>query len=450
MSLFKGFFARPEDFGLKPGAYRYDGSGDLKGHRFHLRVDSAGKGVLLIDASKIVFLNGTALDYLRCCLEGKSETDASQYMRIRYKHLSKDTAKRDYGRVRSQLLDYLKGDETVVQIIGTESPTIGADEMPSPYRMDLALTYRCQNDCGHCYNETKDKAELTLEQWKTVIDRLWAVGIPHVVFTGGEPTLYPGIEELIAKSEEHGQITGMITNGRTLARPGYLSGLVRLGLDHVQITVLSHKQTVHDRLSGCNGAWKETVEGLKAAIAEDLYVSTNTTIMRSNCRDVEATMRFIIGLGVKNIAFNSIIRSGKGEEAEAITFDELKDLLKKLRTIAVENNVKLIWYSPTPYCEFNPVNAGLGIKQCTACALNMAIEPDGTVLPCQSFYEPLGNMTTDPWDRIWNHELCRKIRERGYLDGKCVACDLKQVCGGGCPLSREHGDYVCLDRHSSM
>lgn len=450
MTPFKDFFARPEKVGLTQGTYKFDGRDDLKGHRFHLRVDAQGKGVLLIDASKIIFLNGTALDYVRCYLEGKNDSEAASYMRIRYKHLGKQAAKDDYVKVREQLKTYLKGEETVIQVIGAEGPAIGADDMPAPYRMDLALTYRCQNDCGHCYNETKEKKELAVDEWKSVIDKLWRAGVPHIVFTGGEPTLYRGLEELIARSEEHGQITGMITNGRSLGTPGYLSNLVRLGLDHVQITVLSHDPKVHDKLSGCKGAWNETIAGLKAAVAEDLYVSTNTTIMKSNAAGVEETMRFIIRLGVKNIAFNSIIRSGRGEQADAITFEELDRILAKLQAIAHESGVKLIWYTPTPYCEFNPVNKGLGIKQCTACTLNMAVEPDGAVLPCQSYYEPLGNLLTDPWEGIWNHELCQKIRRRGYLDGKCVECDLKQVCGGGCPLSREHGDYVCLDRHSSM
>ncbi len=450
MMPLKDFFAKPDKVGLKPGTYKYDGKQDLSGHRLHLRVDSSGKGALLIDASKILFLNGTALDYVRCHLEGKTESETTSYMKIRYKHLKKETAKQHYHHVKEQLVRFVEGEETVIQVIGAEGPAIGADEVPAPYRMDLALTYRCQNDCGHCYNESKEKSEMPVDQWKAVIDRLWTAGVPHIVFTGGEPTMYPQLEELIVKSEACGQITGMITNGRTLGAPGYLPNLVRLGLDHVQITVLSHDSAVHDRLSGCEGAWGETIEGLKAAVAENLYVSTNTTIMRSNADGVEETLRFLMGLEVKNVAFNSVIRSGRGEQADAITFDELDRLLARLGAIAKEGGVRLIWYTPTPYCEFNPVNKGLGIKQCTACTLNMAIEPDGTVLPCQSFYKPLGNILADPWESIWDHELCKKIRSRGYLDGKCVDCDLKQVCGGGCPLSREHGDYVCLDRHSSM
>jgi radical SAM protein with 4Fe4S-binding SPASM domain len=440
----------PASLGLGPGTYRYDGKGELAHHRFHLRVDSQKKGVLLIDASKLVFMNGTAIDLVRCALEDRTPEDAVRYMTRRYRNVKKDTISADYSKIRSQLSGFLKGNADVIRTLGTENPSIGADNLPSPYRMDLALTYRCQNDCGHCYNETKDKNELTVEQWKTVIGRLWDEGIPHIVFTGGEPTLYTGLDQLIAKSEEFGQVTGLVTNGRGLGKPGYLKDLVKLGLDHVQITVLSSREVMHDKLTGAAGSWSETIQGLKTALNEDLYVSTNTTIMRENLDDMEKTMRFLIELGVKNIAFNVIIRSGKGESAEGISFDEVCEILKKLKAIAVESGINMIWYSPTPYCEFNPVNQGFGIKQCTACSINMAVEPDGTVLPCQSYYEPLGNILTDPWEKIWNNSLCKEIRERKNLDPKCADCQLRQVCGGGCPLAKAHGEYLCLDRHSSM
>jgi len=440
----------PEELGLKPGTYRYDGEGSLARHRFHLRVDSERKGVLVIDASKLVFLNGTALDYMRCLLEGKNAGEAYAYMRRRYKGLKRSVAVKDYSGVEDRLLRFLSGEESVMDSAGPVGYTMGSDDMSSPYRMDLALTYRCQNNCGHCYNVTKDMKEMSVQDWVTAMDRLWHAGIPHIVFTGGEPTLYDGLDELIAHSERLGQITGLISNGRNLSRPGYLGSLVSRGLDHVQITVLSHDPAMHDRLVGAEGAFHETVSGLKTAVAEDMYVSTNTTIMRSNIDHVKDTFRFLVGLGVRNIAFNSIIRSGKGVQAEGVTYQELAPLLEELKELASDSDTNLIWYSPTPYCEFNPVNMGLGMKQCTACSLNMAVEPDGTVLPCQSYYEPLGNLLTDDWDRIWTHPLCERIRNREYVEERCRSCEMLQLCGGGCPLSLGHGDYTCLDRHSTM
>ncbi|OPY33148.1 MAG: pyrroloquinoline quinone biosynthesis protein PqqE [Methanomassiliicoccales archaeon PtaU1.Bin124] len=436
--------------GLRQGVYKFDGTGDLKGHRFHLRVDSASTGSLLVDASSIIFLNGTALDYVRCALEDRTEKAAVKYMRRRYKGLDRSRAAEHFASMKRQLTTYLAGKDEILRMIGPDKPTIGKDDFPAPYRMDLALTYRCQNKCSHCYNEPRELKELTVEQWKQVIDKTWDLGIPHIVFTGGEPTLFDGLADLVARSELHGQVTGLVTNGRSLAKDGYLHDLVVKGLDHVQITVLSSNAPLHDRLVGEVGAWKETIAGLKVALQEKMYVSTNTTIMRSNLGDLEATMRFLISLGVEHVAFNGIIRSGKGVDAEGVSFAELTEALMLLKRIADENHVRLIWYTPTPYHELNPINFGLGIKQCTACSLNMAVEPDGTVLPCQSFYEPLGNILGDPWEKIWDHDLCKRIRERRYLDGKCPTCGMKDVCGGGCPLAREHGDYICLDRHSSM
>ncbi len=427
---------------------KYQGFGKLEGHRFHLRIDSESKGVLLVDASRLIFLNGTAVDYVRAILEGQEPGKAFRLMKRKYRGFRRQDFNKDYNRVKQQLVNYLAGDYEIIENVGTESPLVGADELPSPYRMDIALTYQCQNKCQHCYNEPSSRPELAPSEWEKNLEWLWDAGIPHIVFTGGEPTLYQGLRELIRKSEELGQITGLITNGRSLARVGYLTELVNAGLDHVQITLLSHNREVHDQLVGSQGAWEETVGGIRSALRNDIYLSTNTTIMRSTLDGIGDTMHFLMELGVRNIAFNALIRSGKGKDAEGITFEELAAILTRLKAIADEKEINLIWYAPTPYCEFNPINYGLGIKQCTACSINMAMEPDGTVIPCQSYYQPLGK-AGDNWQDIWDHELCRKIRNREYMPEKCQGCDLWQLCGGGCPLSIEHGDYLCGDRFSN-
>jgi radical SAM protein with 4Fe4S-binding SPASM domain len=97
----------------------------------------------------------------------------------------------------------------------------------------------------------------------------------------------------------------------------------------------------------------------------------------------------------------------------------------------------LIWYTPTQYCQFDPTQQNLGVKGCTAALYSMCIESNGDVLPCQSYYTPLGNMLDNDWDSIWNHELAVRLRERQGLPGKCDGCDLVAECGGGCPLQFE-------------
>ena len=93
--------------------------------------------------------------------------------------------------------------------------------------MDLAITYRCNDDCARCYNaRLRNYPECSTDRWKTVLDRLWEAGIPHIVFTGGEPTLREDLPELVAHAGKNGQITGMNTNARRLHDANYLGQLV--------------------------------------------------------------------------------------------------------------------------------------------------------------------------------------------------------------------------------
>ncbi len=132
----------------------------------------------------------------------------------------------------------------------------------APYRMDLALTYRCNNDCAHCYNaRERNFPELDTEHWNKILDKLWDLGVPHIVFTGGEATLRNDLPELIAHAESNGQITGLNTNARRLADMNYVQQLVEAGLDHVQITVESCDEQIHDEMVRAKGAFRQTIAG---------------------------------------------------------------------------------------------------------------------------------------------------------------------------------------------
>jgi radical SAM protein with 4Fe4S-binding SPASM domain len=111
--------------------------------------------------------------------------------------------------------------------------------------------------------------------------------------------------------------------------------------------------------------------------------------------------------------------------------------------------MRMIWYTPTQYCEFNPIELDLGVKQCTAGKYNLAVEPDGTVIPCQSFYRPVGNMLADDWDRMYNGEFLTSLRDREWRMEKCAGCQWLATCGCGCPLQVTEDSFCCPDRLSN-
>jgi radical SAM protein with 4Fe4S-binding SPASM domain len=313
----------------------------------------------------------------------------------------------------------------------------------APYRLDLALTYRCNNDCAHCYNVAphsplQQARELTTDDWKKILDKAWALGIPHIIFTGGEPTLHPDLPELIAHAESNGQITGLNTNARRLSDERFVNRLVESGLDHVQITLESSRPEVHDEMVRAKGAFQQTVKGIRNVLATPLYVMTNTTMLRTNVHTIPETLDFLAELGVPTIGLNALIYSGRGAKVgTGLKEAELSSLLDVARRKTEVQGQRLIWYTPTQYCNFDPVQMDLGVKGCTAALYNMCVEPDGGVLPCQSYYHQLGNLLTDEWDSIWNHELAVRLRERKGLPEKCNGCLLLAECGGGCPLMFE-------------
>lgn len=420
-----------------PQLYHYVHQGTGERSRIHLRVDPDGNGLLMINASRVMHLNPTATLMARLALEGQTEDQAISALVSSYR-VESSQARQDYVHFRQQLDELVRPDGACpVHEMELEITAPFSARPTAPYRMDLALTYRCNNDCAHCYNaRERSFPEMSTVQWKQVLDRLWELGIPHVVFTGGEPTLRNDLPELIAHAEHNGQITGLNSNARRLSDPDYVHRLVDSGLDHVQITVESHDPEIHNRMVHGSGAWKQTIAGLENALDSPLFVMTNTTMLQENAPFLADTLHFLAAKGVPTIGLNALIYSGHGlTVGTGLNEKDLLPLLDIARQITEENQQRLIWYTPTQYCHFDPMQLELGVKGCTAALYNMCVEPDGSVLPCQSYYHSLGNLLRDPWDSIWKHDLSIQLRERKYMPAKCANCALQTECGGGCPLS---------------
>lgn len=425
-------------------------------YRLHLRVDEGGNSILSINASRILHLNGTATDFARLIIEGRSKDEAVNKVRKRYR-VGKKKAASDYDKL-IEIIESITESEDICPISYLNVERIEPFTTPTgaPYRVDLALTYGCNNDCGHCYvgsgemgGRELDVAELDTESWKGILEVLWGLGIFHVAFTGGEATLREDLPDLVGAAEDLGMVTGLLTNGRRLSDKSYLSRLIDEGIDYFQITLESNNKDIHNEMVGAD-AWDETVSGIRNATKSPIHTITNTTITKKNVGTLSKTIDFIASLGVDAFAMNGIIYTGGAASGEmAISEDELKDVLVEVTESARRNDLRFIWYTPTQYCRFDPMEMDLGIKQCTAGKYNMAIEPNGDVLPCQSWFEPIGNILKDDWEAIWNNELLVSIRERKFVPEKCHNCDLLPICGGGCPLELKYETYVCAESMSN-
>src|SRR5574342_669057 len=337
--------------GPSSGLYHYVRENEHEKSRIHLRLDDDGTGTLIVNANRLMHLNSTAALMAYLLLENTEEKSAIRAIQRAYR-VSVSQARADLSAFRLQLSELIRPDGVCpVHELELDSLMPFSARPSAPYRMDLAVTYRCNNDCAHCYNaRERNFPELRTAQWFRILDQLWALGIPHIVFTGGEATLRNDLPELIQHAESNGQITGLNTNARRLSDEKYAQTLIDAGLDHVQITVESCNEQIHDQMMRTKGAFKQTIEGLKNVLATRLYVMTNTTMLRTNVHKIPDTLDFLAELGVPTIGLNALIYAGQGlTVGTGLRESELQPILDMAVQKTGTRGQRLIWYTPTRY-----------------------------------------------------------------------------------------------------
>ena len=299
-----------------------------------------------------------------------------------------------------------------------------ADKMAGPLRMDLMVSsmtkngnWNCSQKCKICYAAEQKQAEvpeLATNEWIYILDKLWNEAyVSQVTFTGGEPTRRDDLVELITMARRF--VTRLNTNGLKLADKNYCQELYDADLDSLQITFYSSDPEIHNELVGIEGGWEKTVEGIKNALETGLNVSINTPIV-SNNQDYVSTLKFLHELGVTYVTCSGVIHTGNAvnEECDELTTVRLTRILKEATKYCAESKMEISFTSPGQVSERVLRQLKLEVPCCGACISNMAIAPNGNVVPCQSWLEDnasLGNILGPKWDEIWNSEKAQKIKK---------------------------------------
>ena len=312
--------------------------------------------------------------------------------------------------------------------------------MTAPHRMDLMISamtdeqgkWQCNQKCVFCYAAGQEMAktkELTTRQWKRAIDRLEGARVPMVTFTGGEPTQRADIVELVGYAKR--MVTRLNTNGVNLT-PELVQQLKVAGLDSVQVTLYSHDEKVHNALVGSEHH-ADTVQGIRNAVAAGLDISINTPLCKKN-RDYEKTLAFIHSLGVRFVTVSGLICTGMAginHREYDLSAGELFEIVKSAKEFCNGHEMEMDFTSPG-LIEAEKLEAlGMNVPMCGACLSNMAVAPDGTVVPCQSWLggnASLGNILTDPFKRIWKAPLCRQLR--AMTEEQALNCPFRAQKGG--------------------
>lgn len=309
-----------------------------------------------------------------------------------------------------------------------------------PVLSEVALTYRCNLRCTFCYaGENRESAEdeLSTEQFAIILKKIrHEAMVPSVSFTGGEPTMRKDLPELIQIAVKEGLRVNLISNG-TLITPELVTAMKKAGLSSAQISIEGPNAQIHDKLVASKGAFDSAIAGIKALIAEDISVHHNTTLTSENLECAGQMIDLAQELKLERFSMNMIIPSHWIKENKPdlmLDYSKIGETVLKVKDMARKAGVRFMWYSPTPYCLFNPIAHNLGNKGCAACDGLLSVDPKGRIIPCSSFFAPQGSMFDQPFIEIWKSSSAEKIRSKALAPDSCEKCADFDLCEGACPL----------------
>lgn len=308
----------------------------------------------------------------------------------------------------------------------------------------IELTQRCPLACLHCSTSShrKQSSELSNTTVTRLLREAAELGVEKVVFTGGEPLVYPHLEEVITVASANRirptlYTTGILDNALTpmTARQAFI--LVEAGITKFIFSVYSGSAAIHESITRY-GTFAPTISAVRAAVTTGVPVEMHFVAMRRNFRHLSDVVALADGLGVHRVSVLRFVPQGRGvrlratEDLTASELNELAAMVERNRIRHPDVNIRV--GSP-----FNDLK--VGFAPCNAAQDVLIINHKGQIFPCDAFKnvvftEPqfgsvLRNSLKDVWEKSLYLNEVRSILSRHAGEG-CDACRTFDGCIAGC------------------
>jgi radical SAM protein with 4Fe4S-binding SPASM domain len=308
-----------------------------------------------------------------------------------------------------------------------DSIAVKADANQIPLNAMIELTYRCNIDCVYCYcqylTNTKDRKELTTDEWKRVLEELAGLGVLHLALTGGEIFVRKDFWEIAQHAKnEHFSLT-LFTNG-TLIDEKRADLLAALRPASIEMSLLGATEESHDRLTKMPGSWKRMMRATELLRERSLPFLFKTTLMKENIHEQHELARIAKVYGCRNYK-NGVEVSPRNDGnrepqkyqiGQRDMFDYFVDDSDGTMSLPPEQPRELSLQKGT---------CGAGVNGC-------AVNPFGDFLPCIQLMIPFGNVRERNLRDMWTNppEDLARIRNTKHYGQipVCAACDVIDYC----------------------
>jgi MoaA/NifB/PqqE/SkfB family radical SAM enzyme len=265
------------------------------------------------------------------------------------------------------------------------------------------------------------REELSTNEWKRVIDEMSKLGIAFCSISGGEPLLRNDVIELGEYMEKKGIRNALNTNGTLISETN--AEQILKTFETIIISLDGFKKT-HNLIRKRKYAFQETWNGIKILkkIKEEKNcksrVGVNFVINKLNYKELLPLLNFLRKkdivdfVSIQPVNFVKELYPPPSEIRKIIS--EVKKIKEKYPSF-IKDSLEFLDLIPRFFeRERFPCHAG---------ELYFILEPNGNVLPCSYFFEPLGNVRKESLSRILSSKKAKIFKE--LIRSKCDGCLFK-------------------------
>jgi MoaA/NifB/PqqE/SkfB family radical SAM enzyme len=278
---------------------------------------------------------------------------------------------------------------------------------PAPAFVTIAVTYRCQSRCEHCYSDSPSRSleeDLSTEELKSVIKQVRSLGAMAVHFSGGEPLLRKDIFELVAYARGLGLQTRVNSNGILLTEEN-VKRLKAAGLTECGVSLDSADPAVHNKFRGIEDLHAKTLRGIRMLRKFGVTCRIMTVALKDSIPEgVEKTIALGKSLDASYMYILLPIASGGWDAA----YDQILNSRERAQIRALQDLSFAHLEMPT--------------EKTNCCVFRKSIlyvSANGNVMPCAFVPFVIGNVKRQPLEQIWRYHTA----------------NLNLVCRGDCPMN---------------
>ena len=268
-----------------------------------------------------------------------------------------------------------------------------------PLGVQLDLTYRCNEQCVHCYLDHDDHGEMTTAEIKDLLDQLAAAGVFFLSLSGGEIFLRRDFFEILEYAARLRFCVKLKTNA-VLIREAQAARIAGLGVESVQISLYSHRPEVHDAITKLPGSLKRSVAATRLLTAAGVKVIFANVLMRQNMADYKGVQVLAQEVGAAFTIDPTITPMMDGDRSILSMNIGEAELREVFRDNTLVGNVEEFCKPPA-----GPVDEADAFESlpCSAGHTACYISPYGDLYPCVQFPLPSGNVRRQRFLDIWKH-----------------------------------------------